>query len=192
MANMTSTVSLTEEAAYTVHALASKASLVKLLHQCPSTVSHTLYNALASKASLVKLLHQCLLIPPKTTQSTLLKAVENNQLPTWPGLTMAAIKQYLPKTSPAMDKGHTKRQRKGLRPTKEKVNPSHSIFSRWMAGQREHAYPSHCLGAPHRSTIQCSIQSKSNCIWNGHDHETKMQSRLATPKREALTPRHCK
>jgi hypothetical protein len=51
-----------------------------------------------------------------------LKAVGNNQLPTWPGLTSTAIKKYLPDTSTATDKGRMKRQRKGLHSTKEKVS----------------------------------------------------------------------
>ena len=93
MMNVAIQATATEEAAYNVHALTSKASLMKFLHQC-------------------------LLSPPKTT---LLKAIDNNQLPTWPGLTTNAVKRYLPETSPATDKGHMKRQRKGLRSTKEKV-----------------------------------------------------------------------
>jgi hypothetical protein len=99
-ANLATTVPNSTEAAYNVHALTSKAALIKFLHQC-------------------------LLSPPKTT---LLKAVENNQLPTWPGLTTAAIKKYLPETSPATDKGHMKRQRKGLRSTKEKVQEALNII----------------------------------------------------------------
>ena len=89
--------------------------------------TETAYNvhALTSKASVIKFLHQCLFSPPKTT---LLKAVENNQLPTWPGFTAEAIKKYLPESSPATDKGHMKRQRQGIRSTKEKVQTALETF----------------------------------------------------------------
>ena len=56
--------------------------------------------------------------PPK---ATLLKAIKNNQLATWPGLTYEAVEKYLPDSCPATDKGHIKRQRKGIRSTKKTV-----------------------------------------------------------------------
>jgi hypothetical protein len=62
----------------------------------------------------VQFLHQCLFSPPKIT---LLKAIENNQLATWP-LTAEAVKKYLPDKSPATDKGSMKRQRQGIRSKK--------------------------------------------------------------------------
>ena len=34
---------------------------------------------------------------------------------------MKAVKKYLPESSPAMDKGHMKRQKQGTRSTKEKI-----------------------------------------------------------------------
>ena len=73
---------------------------------------------MTSKRALIKYLHQCLFCPPKTT---LLKAIRNNQLTTWPGLTAAAVEKYLPDHSPATDKGHMRRQRKGIRSTQTKV-----------------------------------------------------------------------
>jgi hypothetical protein len=70
------------------------------------------------KESLIKYLHQCLFSPPKRT---LLKAIANNQFATWPGMTAKAVQQYLPESSPATDKGHMKRQKQGIRSTKEKI-----------------------------------------------------------------------
>jgi hypothetical protein len=69
---------------------------------------------MTSKEALVRFLHQCLFSPPKRT---LIKALDNGQLPTWP-LTKAAVVKYLPDHSPATDKGSMKRQRQGLRSTK--------------------------------------------------------------------------
>jgi len=73
---------------------------------------------MTSKRALIRYLHQCLFSPPKLT---LLKAIENNQLPTWPGLTADAVKKHLLDKAPATDKGHMKRQRKGMRTTREKL-----------------------------------------------------------------------
>ena len=70
---------------------------------------------MTSKEEVIKFLHQCLFCP---TKSTLLKAIKNNQLTTWPGLTAEAVEKYLPESCPATDKGHTKRQQKGIRSTK--------------------------------------------------------------------------
>ena len=70
---------------------------------------------MTSKASLVQYLHQAVFSPPN---ATLLKAVHNNQFVTWPGLTVKAVKKYLPDSSPATDKGHMKRQKQGIRSMK--------------------------------------------------------------------------
>eukprot|EP00978_Attheya_sp_CCMP212_P040823 scaffold226719_cov36-Attheya_sp.AAC.1 len=73
-----------------------------------------------TKQELIQFLHQCLFCPPKRT---LLKAIKNNQLATtWPGLTTDAVTKYLPDSCPATDKGHMKRQAKGIRSTKTKIN----------------------------------------------------------------------
>jgi hypothetical protein len=48
--------------------------------------------------------------------------LNNNQFPTWPGFTAKAVKQYLPESSPAIDKGHMKRQKQDIRSTKEKLH----------------------------------------------------------------------
>ena len=70
---------------------------------------------MSSKEEVIKFLHQCLFCP---TKSTLLKAIRNNQLATWAGLTAEAVEYYLPESWPANDKGHMKRQQKGIRSTK--------------------------------------------------------------------------
>ena len=72
---------------------------------------------MTSKASLIQYLHQAAFCPPK---ATLLKALHNNQFVTWPSLTVKAVQKYLPESSPATDKGHMKRQKQGIRSTKEK------------------------------------------------------------------------
>ena len=73
---------------------------------------------MTSNASLIQYLHQAAFSPPK---ATLLKALHNYQFAMWPGLTAKAIQKYLPDSSPATDKGHMKRQKKGIRSTKKKI-----------------------------------------------------------------------
>ena len=51
-------------------------------------MAHNTYQ-MTSKQELIQYLHQCLFCPPK---ATLIKAIENNQLATWPGLTAEAVK----------------------------------------------------------------------------------------------------
>jgi hypothetical protein len=68
------------------------------------------------KAALIQYLHQALFSP---TESTLLHAIRNNQLRTWPVLTLHAVRKYLPETSAQTDKDHMKRQQQGIRSTKE-------------------------------------------------------------------------
>ena len=52
-------------------------------------------------------------------QPTLLSAIKNKQLESWPGLTTVAVKKYLAE-SPATFKGHMKRPQKGIRTTTTK------------------------------------------------------------------------
>ena len=54
-------------------------------------------------------------------EATLLKALHNNQFVTWLGLKVKVVKKYLPDSSPETDKGHMKRQKQGIRSTKEKI-----------------------------------------------------------------------
>ena len=64
-----------------------------------------------SKESLIRYLHQCLFSP---TKKTLVKAIDNNKLTTWPGLTSDAVCKHLPESSSATDKSHMKCQCKGI------------------------------------------------------------------------------
>mmetsp|Transcript_13974 Transcript_13974/g.21310 ORF Transcript_13974/g.21310 Transcript_13974/m.21310 type:complete len:173 (-) Transcript_13974:96-614(-) len=50
--------------------------------------------------------------------ATWIKAIENNQYTTWPGLTAQLVRKYLPKNPIATIKGHQKYQRQGVRSTK--------------------------------------------------------------------------
>jgi hypothetical protein len=78
----------------------------------PRQMANNVYQ-MTLKEALVRFLHQCLFLPPK---QTLIKALDNGQLPTWP-LTKEAVVKHLPDHSPATDKGSMKRQRQGLRST---------------------------------------------------------------------------
>ena len=73
----------------------------------PRKQQHRANNAhtMSSKEWLIKYLHQALFSPAK---ATLIKAIENNQFASWPGLTADAVKKYLPDSSPATDKEHMK------------------------------------------------------------------------------------
>ena len=74
---------------------------------------------MTSKESLIRYLHQCLF---SSIKKTLVKSIENNQFTTWTGLTSDAMRKHLPDLSPKTDKGHMKRQRKGIRVT-TKISP---------------------------------------------------------------------
>ena len=84
--------------------------------------SHAAHNAYqtTSKAKLIQFLHQCAFSPPP---STWIKAINNNQFATWPGLTADAIRWYLP-DSPATAKGHMKKTPAGVRSTRTTHNPT--------------------------------------------------------------------
>ena len=79
-------------------------------HEQVNNVFHT-----TTKAELIKYLHQAAFSPVKATWK---KAIENGHFTTWPGLTPEAVEKYLPRHSPATDKGHMSRQKQGIRPTK--------------------------------------------------------------------------
>ena len=70
--------------------------------------------AMTIKEALIRYLHQCLFSP---TKKMLVKAIENNQLTTWPGLTAEAVRKHLPDLAPATDKGHMKCQHKVIQST---------------------------------------------------------------------------
>ena len=69
----------------------------------------------SSQAELALFYHQVLSSPPK---STLLKAIKNKQLKSFPGLTYELINRHLPKSCPATEKGHMIRKRAGTQSTR--------------------------------------------------------------------------
>jgi hypothetical protein len=71
---------------------------------------------MSSKAKLIQFLHQCAFSPPP---STWIKAINNKQFFTWPGLTADAVRKYLP-DSTATAKGHLKKTPAGVRSTQPK------------------------------------------------------------------------
>eukprot|EP00804_Cyclotella_cryptica_P003418 CCRYP_018558-RA/>CCRYP_018558-RA protein AED:0.36 eAED:0.21 QI:0/0/0/1/1/0.83/6/0/1396 len=84
--------------------------------------SHAAHNAYqtTSKAKLIQFLHQCAFSPPP---STWIKAINNNQFATWPGLTADAVRRYLP-DSTATAKGHMKKTPAGVRSTRTTPTPT--------------------------------------------------------------------
>ena len=68
----------------------------------------------SSRAELAMFYHQILCSPPKTT---LLKAIKNKQLETFPGLTYELINHHLPEST-ATHKGHMVRRRQGHQSTR--------------------------------------------------------------------------
>ena len=68
----------------------------------------------SSQAELAMYYHQCLCSP---TVSTLIKAIRNEQLKSWPGLTIELIKKHLPPAS-ATARGHMVRTRQGTNSTR--------------------------------------------------------------------------
>ena len=64
----------------------------------------------------IKYLHQCAFSPPTTTW---IQAIKRGHFRTWPGVTVEAIKQYLPK-SEATTQGHLDQQRKNVQSTKKR------------------------------------------------------------------------
>ena len=67
-----------------------------------------------TKEELARYYHQCLGSPPKPT---LLKALQNDQLSSIPGLSYELISKHLP-PSTATDKGHMRRKRQGVQSTR--------------------------------------------------------------------------
>ena len=71
-----------------------------------------------TKKDLISFLHAACCSP---TSTTWIKAIENNQFATWPGLNTRLIKKHLP-PSIATAQGHLKQERHGLQSTKGKNN----------------------------------------------------------------------
>eukprot|EP00804_Cyclotella_cryptica_P019523 CCRYP_006659-RA/>CCRYP_006659-RA protein AED:0.42 eAED:0.40 QI:0/0/0/0.5/1/1/2/0/378 len=84
--------------------------------------SHAAHNAYqtTSKAKLIQYLQQCAFSSPP---STWIKAINNNQFATWPGLIADAVRRYLP-DSTATAKGHMKKTPAGVRSTRTTPNPT--------------------------------------------------------------------
>ena len=76
-----------------------------------------------NQEQLIQYLHQCLFSP---TKSTVMKAVKNNQLLGFPGLTTQAIIKHFPEST-ATIKGHLHRQRKNLQSTRKKAPSKDNI-----------------------------------------------------------------
>ena len=74
-----------------------KKHIQELTTQQINNVHHT-----STREVLMTFLHQCLFSPTKTT---LISAIDNNQLVTFPGLTKHNVNKYLP-DSPETCKGH--------------------------------------------------------------------------------------
>jgi hypothetical protein len=82
-------------------------------HQEPQlAVTNSVYE-LRNTGALVNYLHKAMF---STTKSTLLQAVKNGHLVTWPGLTEKAINKHL-KLTPATTMGHMNQRRQNIRPT---------------------------------------------------------------------------
>ena len=91
--------------------------------------AYTMPNARAR----ITYLHQCLFSPPR---DTLLTAIRNNQLKSWPELTPAAVTRYL-LDAPAISKGHMKKQRQGTRSTRPKRLTKKRMIAQLEAEIRE-------------------------------------------------------
>jgi hypothetical protein len=73
-----------------------------------------------TKTELVKYLHACCFSP---ATSTFIKAVQNGNFITWPGLEASTIRKFLP-DSIATAKGHLDQEQKNLQSTKPTTTPS--------------------------------------------------------------------
>ncbi|KAL7487259.1 hypothetical protein ACHAW6_015776, partial [Cyclotella cf. meneghiniana] len=81
-------------------------------------VKHTANNTYQTslKSKLIQFLHQCIF---SRTPSMWIKAINNNQFSSWPGLTVNAVLKYLPKST-ATAKGHMKKTPAGVQSTRPK------------------------------------------------------------------------
>lgn len=91
----------------------------KPTHSFPSHSAHNAWQT-TSKAKLIQFLHQCAFSPPP---STWIRAINNNQFHTWPGLTADAVRKHLP-DSTATAKGHLKKTPAGVRSTRKITTPT--------------------------------------------------------------------
>ena len=89
-----------------------------------------------TKAELIKYLHQAAFSPVKATWK---KAIENGHFTTWPGLTVEAVEKYLPRHSPATDKGHMSRQPQGVRSTSKAKEWTAKKLREWRRASSKEA-----------------------------------------------------
>lgn len=86
-----------------------------------------------------------------------MKAIDNNQFATWPGLTSSIVHQHLPK-SPATDKGHLKWLRQNIWSTKPNrtkreeeittmISQHNDIYPKWEYFQEENKTNFFCFAA---------------------------------------------
>lgn len=76
-----------------------------MLYKIPQAKATYAYN-IPGIPNLIQFLSQTLQSPVKTT---LLRAIKNNHLITWPGIIIENVQKYISHT-PAIDKGHLKQQ----------------------------------------------------------------------------------
>ena len=92
--------------------LTARHAQVGIKHQDQHQINNIYH--LSSQQKLIEYLHQCFFSP---TKSTLLKAIQHDNLLGIPGLTEHAVKKYLPEST-ATIKGHLHQTRKNLRSTR--------------------------------------------------------------------------
>ena len=94
---------------------------VKIDNNIPDKHNLNVIVDISSIKNLIEYYHACLYSPPK---STWLKALENENFPTWPGLTIERVRRFYP-DSVATAKGHLDQEQQHLRSTKPTVIPLH-------------------------------------------------------------------
>ena len=80
--------------------------------------------SLQKKTSLYTSISVFYVLPNKQS----IKAIQQNQLTTWPGLTETAVDKYIPDISPSTNKGHMKRQRNGIKMTQDNMKDKLEVF----------------------------------------------------------------
>ena len=88
---------------------------IKEQNKIPTISHHQIHNVhhTSTQKELIEYIHQCMFSP---TKSTLIKAIQNNQLLGIPGMDTKLVNRHLQET-PATIKGHLHRTRKNLRST---------------------------------------------------------------------------
>ena len=105
-----------------------------------------------SISKLIQFYQGCLFSPAK---STLLKAVNNNNFITWPGLTPTNVQKYY-KDTVYTAKGHLNQEKQNIQSTKLKMNPIPTFAEQKIAD--EDSFPTVEVGQKTQNYI-CSIQA---------------------------------